>query len=152
MLNECGVIKLEKQKDFVELILLDVDRLEKFIYFSHEENGKVEDKQLPITAKGVAIMDCVNEFGNLVATANGAETAAIDIEMVFKAAAEKRGQKVPFELSAFDELVKGGFAQEIRISGDQKTAVFQVARFQKLFPLLFMRQKFRDLNKDKRDG
>lgn len=152
VLNECGVIKLEKQKDFVELTLLDADRLEKFIYFSHEENGKVEEKQLPITAKGVAIMDCVNEFGNIVASANGAETATIDMNAVFQAAVEKRGQKVPFEFSAFDELVKGGFAQEIRLDGEKKTAIFQVARFQKLFPLLFMRQKFRDLNKDKREG
>ncbi len=152
VLNECGVIKLEKQKDFVELTLLDADRLEKFIYFSHEENGKVEEKQLPVTGKGVAILDCVNEFGNLVATANGGETATVDMEAVFKAASEKRGQKVPFEWSAFEEVVKSGFAQEIRLSGEQKTAVFQVPRFQKLFPLLFMRQKFRDLNKDKRDG
>lgn len=152
VLHEVGVIKIEKQKDFVELVLLDPDRLEKFVYFSHEQNALPDDKQLPITAKGVAILDCVNEFGNIAAAANGAETATIDMEAVYKAAAEKRNQKVPFEWSAFDELVKSGFSQEIRITGEQKPATFQVARFQKLFPLLFMRQKFKDLNKDKRDG
>lgn len=152
VLHECGVIHLEKQKDFVELTILDADRLEKYIYFCHEENGKMEDKQLPLTTKGVAILDCVNEFGNLVATANGAETATIDMEAVFKAASAKRNQKVPFEWAAFEEVVKSGFAEEIRLSGEQKTAVFQAARFQKLFPILFLRQKFRDLNKDKREG
>ena len=67
-----------------------------------------------------------DEFGNLVATANGGETATIDMQAVFKAAAEKRNQKMPFELSAFDELVKSGFSQEVRISGTEKPAVFQV--------------------------
>ncbi len=152
VLHECGVIKIEKQKDFVELHLLDTDRLEKFIYFSHEQNSLPDDKQIPITVKGVQILDCVNEFGKVAETANGAETATIDMEAVFKAAAEKRNQKVPFEWGAFDELVKSGFSQEIRITGEQKPATFQVARFQKLFPLLFLRQKFKDLNKDKRDG
>lgn len=152
VLHECGAIQLEKQKDFVELTLLDADRLEKYIYFCHEESGKTEDKQLPITGKGVAILDCVNEFGNLVAAANGAETATIDMEAVFKAASEKRNQKVPFEWSGFEELVKSGFSAEIRIDGASKPATFQVARMQKLFPLIFMRQKFRDLNKDKREG
>jgi hypothetical protein len=152
VLNECGVIKLEKQKDFVELTLLDPDRLEKYIYFSHEENGKVEEKQLPITAKGIAILESVNEFGNLVAEANGAETAMVDMGAVFKAAALKSSQKIPFEFSAFEEIVKSGIAQEIRISENQKLAEFNVARFLKLFPILFLRQKFRDLNKEKREG
>jgi hypothetical protein len=87
-----------------------------------------------------------------LATAAGAETATIDMESVFKAAAEKRGQKIPFEWGSFDELVRAGFAQEIRLDGEKKCAVFQVARFQKLFPLLYLRQKFRELNEQKREA
>jgi CRP-like cAMP-binding protein len=152
VLQECGVIRIEKQQDFVELHLLDLDRVERFIYFSHEQSSLPEDKQLQIGPRGVAIMDCVNAYGNLAAAANGAETATIDLEAVFQAAAQGRNQKVPFEWAAFEELVKAGLAQEIRIAGEQKTSVIQAARFQKLFPLLYLRQKLRDLNTQKRES
>jgi CRP/FNR family cyclic AMP-dependent transcriptional regulator len=150
VLHEVGVIRIEKQKDFVELHILDLDRLEKFIYFSHEQNQLPDDKQIPIGQKGVAILDCVNAYGNVAATAAGAETAAIDLEAVYKTAAEKRNQKIPFEWGAFEEVVKSGLAQEIRLDGEKKMSVFQVAKFQKLFPVLHLRQKFRDLNNDKK--
>ncbi|MGZ3658052.1 MAG: Crp/Fnr family transcriptional regulator [Bdellovibrionota bacterium] len=149
VLHEVGAIRIEKQKDFVELMILDMERLEKYIYFSHEQNSLPDDKQIQVTAKGVAILECINAFGNLPA---GAETATVDLEAIFKAAAEKRNQKIPFEWGSFDELVKSGFAAEIRLNGQEKSSVIQVGRFQKLFPLLFLRQKFRDLNSQKRDG
>jgi CRP-like cAMP-binding protein len=152
VLNEVGVIRIEKQKEFVELQLLDLDRMEKYIYFSHEESSKPEDKQLPITAKGIAILDCVNEFHNPVANAAGAETVTVDLEQVFLKASAKRNQKIPFDWNSFDELVKSKFAEELRIADGKKFSVFQVARFQKLFPLLALRQKFRELNEQKRDG
>ena len=152
VLHEVGAIRIEKQKDFVELHLLDVERVEKFIYFTHEQNSLPEDKQLQVSAKGFAIMDCVNAYGGLEAAANGGETASIDMDLVYATAAEKRNQKVPFEWAAFDELVKGGLAQEIRLDGEKKTATFQVVRFAKLFPLLLLRQKLRDLNSQKKES
>ncbi len=152
VLHEIGVIHIEKQKDFVELHLKDAERLEKYIYFSHEENTKTEDKQLPISAKGINILDCVNEFGNLVASAAGAESVTIDMDQVFLAASAKRTTKIPFDWGAFEELVKSGFSAEVRLDGGKKVSVFQVARFQKLYPLLSMRQRFKDLNDQKRDG
>ncbi len=152
VLHEAGVIRIEKQKDFVELHLVDLERVEKFIYFSHEESTKQHDKQIPITGKGFAILDCVNEFGNLAAAAAGAETATIDLEAIYQQAATKRNQKIPFEWNAFTELVKAGFSQELRLDGAKKTGTFQVARFQKLYPLLALRQKFLDLNDQKREG
>ena len=152
VLHEVGAVRIEKQKDFVELVMLDADRLEKFVYFSHEQNGLTEDKQIPIGAKGVAILEAVHAFGDLATAAAGAETATIDMEAVFQAAATKRNQKVPFEWGAFDEVVKSGLAQEIRLDGEKKQATFQIARFQKLFPVLYLRQKLRDLNAQKRDA
>ena len=152
ILHEAGAIRIDKQKDFVELHMLDTDRLERFVYFSHEQNSLPDDKQLQVGPKGLAIMDCVNAYGNMAAAAAGVETTTIDMEVVFKAAAAARNQKIPFEWGSFEELVKSGFAQEIRLSGEQKTSVFQVGRFQKLFPLLFLRQKFFELNSHKRDS
>jgi CRP/FNR family cyclic AMP-dependent transcriptional regulator len=149
VLQETGVIQLDKQKDFVELNLLDPDRLEKFVYFSHEQNSLPDDKQLPITGKGVAILECLSAFGDLAAKAAGADSVNIDFEQIFNLAAEKRNQKIPFEWGSFDELVKCGFGDELRLSGEQKTSQIQVGRFWKLFPLLQLRQKFRDLNATK---
>lgn len=151
VLHESGVIRIEKQKDFVELHLVDPDRLEKFIYFSHEQNTLPDDKQLPITGKGMAILECLNTYGNIATKAAGADTVNIDVETVFRAAASERNQKIPFEWAAFDELVKSGFAQELRLSGEQKTSEISVGRFQKVFPLLALRQKLRDLNAQKRE-
>jgi CRP/FNR family cyclic AMP-dependent transcriptional regulator len=151
VLHESGAIRLEKQKDFAELHLLDPDRLEKFVYFSHEQNTLPDEKQLPITGKGVSILECLSVFGDIEGKAAGAETVNIDVAAVFRAAAEKRNQKVPFEWAAFDELVKCGLAQDLRVSGEQKTAEIQVGRFQKLYSLLVLRQKLRDLNSQKRD-
>lgn len=152
VMHEAGVIRIEKQKDFVELHLVDLDRLEKFVYFTHEEGTKTSDKQLPITPKGFAILSCVNEFGNLVANAAGAETATIDLEAVYQEAAIKRNQKIPFDWASAHELVKAGFSQEVRVEGGKKTAVFQVSRYQKLYPLLDLRNRFQELNDQKREG
>jgi CRP-like cAMP-binding protein len=152
VLHEAGVIRIEKAADQVDLYLQDVDRLEKFIYFSHEDNGKTEDKQLPVTAKGTAILNAVAEFGGINQAPPGTETLKVNVDDVFTQAATKQGLKVPFELTAFEELVKAGFCADVRADGSGKTCVFQVARFQKLQPLVSLRQRFRDLNVQKRDA
>ncbi len=149
VLNDAKILRIEKGKDQVDLHLLQLDRLEKFMYFSHEENGKTEDKQLPLTDKGVAILEFVAEFSE-ISKAKG-ETFSVDMEQVFQKAAAAKNEKIPFEWEAFKELVKGGFAQEVRAEGTAKTAVFQLPRFQALAPLISLRQRFRELNVQKRD-
>lgn len=150
ILHDCGIVRIEKTKDQVDLHLVDIDRLEKFMYFSHDENGKLPDKQIPITEKGMAILAAVNEFGNIASAPAGTETFSVNMEEVFQKSAAAKNQKIPFEYAAFDELVRAGFSQEVRADGAAKTANFSVARFQKLYPLMAIRQKFRDLNIQKR--
>jgi CRP-like cAMP-binding protein len=150
ILNEAKVLRLDKHKDSVDLVMLDVDRLERFMYFSHEENAKMEDKRLPITGKGVAILDNVAEYTS-IKSATG-PTLPVNMEDVYQKAIVGRNQKIPFEWNSFEELVKSGFADEVRVSGAEKTSNFQVERFQKLFPLLSLRQRFIDINAQKRSG
>lgn len=152
LLHESGVIQIVKNADSVDLVIKDLPRLEKFIYFCQEENSKTEDKQLPISEKGVAIMNAVGEFSALMAAPPTPETMTVNMDDVFQKASAKYNQKIPFDLASFEELVKCGFAQEIRVSGTEKSAVFTVARFQKLFPVIALRQKFRDLNSQKREA
>jgi CRP/FNR family transcriptional regulator, cyclic AMP receptor protein len=152
VLAEAGVLKIEKAKDMVELHLLDLGRLEKYIYFAHEENSKTEDKQLPITEKGIAILDCVQEFGGLEAAPQGAETFEVDLEKVFQKAVEAKNKKIPFEWSAFEEVVKCGLSDEIRAAGSAKTASLHLQKYLKLYPLLNLRQRFRVLNDQKREA
>jgi CRP/FNR family transcriptional regulator, cyclic AMP receptor protein len=152
VLHEASIVRIERSADQVELHLLDLDRLEKFIYFSHEENSKTDDKQLPITEKGVTILQAVHEFGGIAEAPAGSETVVVNVEDVFQKAAAAKNQKIPFDMNSFSELVKCGFSQEVRASGTDKTAVFNVPRFQKLFPILSLRQRFDDLNAQKRDA
>jgi CRP-like cAMP-binding protein len=150
VLQEGGVLAIERSGDQIDLLLKNVDLLEKFIYFAQDEHGKVDDKRLPITEKGVAILSAVNRFTGIAASTGTPEAFSVDMNDVFRKAAEVSGEKIPFDLAFFEELVKCGFAQEIRVSGAEKTAVFQVARFQKLVPLLELRQRFHSLNAQKR--
>lgn len=151
VLSDAGVIRIEKVADQVELHLLQLDQLEKYMYFSHDENSKTDDKQIPISEKGVLILDYVNQFGNLATAPAGSETFAVNMEEVFQKAAAAKNQKMPFDWASFDEVVKSGFSAEVRASGTDKTALFNLARFQKVYPMLALRQRFRDLNAQKRD-
>jgi CRP-like cAMP-binding protein len=150
VLQEGGILAIERTGDQIDLRLKDLDRLEKFIYFAQDEHGKVDDKRLPITEKGVAILSAVNQFSDISASTGTPETFSVNMEEILQKAAEASGNKIPFDLNSFEELVKCGFAQEIRVSGAEKTAVFQVPRFQKLFPVLELRQRFHSLNAQKR--
>jgi hypothetical protein len=152
VLNEAGVIKIERVGDAVELRLLDLDRLEKFIYFAQEENAKVEEKQLPLTGKGMAILDAVADFSGILQAPIGSESFTANMDDCFAKAAEKKGDKIPFDYGAFEEVEKAGLAKELRVEGMDKIAVFMLARFQKLYPVLSLRQRFRDMNAQKREG
>lgn len=152
VLHESKILRIEKAADAVELHILDLDRLEKFIYFCQEENSKTEDKQLPITAKGMSILEAVAQYSPILATPPGAESVAVNMDEVYQKAAAARNQKIPFDYGAFEELVKAGFAKEMRVDGTTKSAPFMLARFQKLYPVMALRQRFRDLNAQKREG
>jgi CRP/FNR family transcriptional regulator, cyclic AMP receptor protein len=151
VLNEMGLIRIEKNKDIIELVLLEIDRLEKYIYFCHEENSKTEDKQLPITLKGLAVLHCVGEFSAARAHPND-EKLSVNMQEVFEKAAAAKNLKIPFDWSAFDELVKAGFTSEVRASGAEKNALVNVPRFLKIYPLLALRQKIREINEQKREN
>lgn len=149
-LHEGKMLRIDKQKDSVDLYIFDIGRLEKFIYWMHEENTKPDEKQLPLTLKGLQILEAINEFAGIEAAPAGTETLEVDMEQVFQKAATAKNVKFPFELSSFNEVVKCGFAQDVRANGEQKTAVFQVQRFLKLYPHIALRQRFREINAQKR--
>ncbi|MGZ3696199.1 MAG: Crp/Fnr family transcriptional regulator, partial [Bdellovibrionota bacterium] len=71
ILHEAGVIELVKSTNMMELVLLDLERLERYIYFCHEESGKPDDKQLNISEKGLAILGAVNTHSALAAAPLG---------------------------------------------------------------------------------
>lgn len=152
ILHEAKVLQLEKNKDMMELVLLEFDRLEKYIYFCHEENTKPEDKQMPITEKGLAVLDAVNAYSPIATVPAGTETVSLDMEEIYKRAVSEQNQKIPFEWGAFDELVKCGFSDEVRAAGNEKTAVFHVQKFQKIYPLVSLRFRFENLNAQKRQA
>jgi len=152
LLQEENFLQVEKTGDQVDLVVKQVDQLEKYIYFSHEENSKTDDKQMQISEKGVQILQLVKEFGGIATAPAGAETFSVNMEGVFQQAATAKNQKLPFDWNSFEELVKSGFSAEVRASGEEKTALFNVPRFQKLQPMLALRQRFRDLNALKRDA
>jgi CRP-like cAMP-binding protein len=152
VLHEAGVIRIEKAGDQIELHLLKLDVLEKLIYFNHEENSKTEDKQIPITAQGMVILEAVAAHSPILTATAADDKFTVNMEEVYQKDAAAKNQKIPFEWSAFEELVKSGFSQEVRASGAEKTAVFSLSRFQKLYPLLSLRQRFRDLNAQKREA
>jgi CRP/FNR family transcriptional regulator, cyclic AMP receptor protein len=152
VLNEAKVIRIEKGADAVELRLLDLDRLEKFIYFAQEENSKTEDKQLPITGKGMAILEAVAEHSGIMQAAPGPEHFNVNLDEAYQKAAAAKGQKFPFDYASFDELEKCGLSKELRVESTGKVAAFALARVQKLYPVLSLRQRFRDMNAQKREG
>jgi CRP/FNR family transcriptional regulator, cyclic AMP receptor protein len=150
-LQEESFLRVEKTGDQVDLVVKQVDQLEKYIHFSQEESSKTDDKQMPISEKGVQILQFVKEFGGIATAPAGAETFSVNMEGVFQQAATAKNQKLPFDWSSFEELVKSGFSSEVRASGTEKMALFNVPRFQKLQPMLALRQRFRDLNVQKRE-
>lgn len=149
-LQEAKVIRIDKQKDHVDIYILKIDSLERFIYWLNEEHAKTEDKQLQISAKGMAILDAIEEFGELAAVPATAERHTLNMEAIFQKVAAAKNTKTPFEWTSFDELAKADLSKELRASGTEKSADLNMTRYRKLYPLLAIRQRFRDVNAKKR--
>ena len=150
VLSEAKLLRIEKQKDSVDLVMLELERLERYMYFVHEENVQPEDKRIPITEKGINILNAVAEYSEIMKAPVGTPTLAVNVEDVFQKAVAGRNQKIPFEWTAFDELVASGFSDDVRVAGAEKTVNFQVQKFQSLFPLLDLRRRFTEINQQKR--
>ena len=148
--QDVSFIKIDRQKDHVDLFIHDPTKVEQFIHWLHEEHVKADDKKLVTSAKGLAILDAIKEFSEISKAANG-ETFSVDMEQVFQKAVLAKNLKYPFEMAAMEELVKDDISAELRVSGNEKTAVINLPRFRKLHPMLAFRQRFRDLNAQKRN-
>jgi len=150
-MQEAHVIRIDKQKDHVDIYIKNVNILERFIYWLNEEHSKVEDKQIQLSAKAMLIMDAIAEHGGLFALPPGTESHAVNMEEVFQKVAAQKNEKFPFDWSAFDELVKMDFSKELRLaSPTEKIAAINVQRFTKLYSFLAIRHRFRELNSKKR--
>ncbi len=147
--QEVGLIKIDRHKDHVDLFIYDPSKVEQFVHWMHEENAKTEDKKLSTSSKGIAILDAIREFSD-ISQASG-ETFSVDMEQVFQKAVVAKNLKYPFDLNGFDELVKDELSSEVRVSGNEKIAQINLPRFKKLYPMLLFRQRFRDLNAQKRN-
>lgn len=93
----------------------------------------MDDKRLPITEKGVTILAAVSQYSGISEAPAASETFSVNMEDVLQRAAAAAGNKIPFDLNSFEELVKCGFAQEIRVSGAEKTSRFSGAAFPETF-------------------
>ncbi|MCO5143941.1 MAG: cyclic nucleotide-binding domain-containing protein [Oligoflexia bacterium] len=151
VMHEAKIIRIEKTPDMVNLFAINLDFLEKFMFFCHDENSKTDDKRLPITEKGVAILNAIDEFSDHKSLAAGTETFSVNLSDVYQKAVATWNKKIPFEWNAYEELVKSGLSQEVRVTGEERSAVIQTEKFKKLQPVLSLRQKIRDLNAQKRD-
>jgi hypothetical protein len=70
---------------------------------------------------------------------------------IYAKAAAATGEKDPFDLNAFPELVKAGFADEIRMaSASEKTTNVGLQKFFKTYPMLVLKNRFEVLNANKR--
>lgn len=152
VMHEVKIIRIEKTPDVVSLHAINLDLLEKFMFFCHDENSKTDDKKLPITERGVAILNAVDEFCDHKSVPAGTETFTVNLTDVYQKAAMTWNKKIPFEWAAFEELVKAGLSQDVRVTGEERTSIFQTEKFKKLQPVLSLRQKVRDLNAQKRDA
>lgn len=149
-LNEAGVVRMEKDKDQSFIHVYSTDFLDRFITWAYDENLKPDEKRLPVTAKGVIICDMIYQYGNL-ASFGVAEQAPVDMAKVFQQASAAMNTNLPFELSSFQELVKAGLATELTMSqADEKVTQLQLAKFRQIYPCLNLRQRFLDLNEEKR--
>lgn len=130
---------------------MDLERVEKFILWLHEESSKTEDKQMQISDKAMVILNAIYEYGGLDQLSAETKEHTLNVEDVFQKLAAAKNVKFPFEWSSFEELVKAGLSKEVKMaSSTEKLAVLNMEILNKLYPHLSLRQKFRDLNASKR--
>ena len=149
-LQDDKVIRIDKQKDHVDLYVFNPDFLEKFIFWFTDENSKPDEKQLPMTGKGMQIVHAIHEFGDLDQAPPDAELIPLNIDTILQKAASARQEKMPFDISHFEDLVKSGLAKEIRVDSTGKNTELLFKRFQKIYPFLSLRYRFRSVNANKR--
>lgn len=150
VMQEAGLVRIDKQKDHVDVYILNMERIEKYIFWLHEESAKPDDKALPITEKCMVIMEAIHEHGNLPSDAAHPEFTC-NVEEVFQKVAAATNVKFPFDWANFEEMVKAGISKEVRMaSAEEKIAVINMEMWHKHFPYLSLRQRFRNLNAQKR--
>src|SRR5690606_24323627 len=107
VMQDGGLVRIDKQKDHVDVYILNLERVEKYIMWLHEETSKTEDKQLQISDKAMVILNAIQEFGGLPAGAASGEHT-VNMEEVFQKLATARNVKFPFEWSTYEEIVRAG--------------------------------------------
>ena len=152
LMDAAKVIRIERKPEGVELVLLDLERLERFIYFAQDENAKIDDKQLPITQRGMLVLDAIHEFGKVPPAGPGNEAYTLNMEEVFRKMSALKGKKSPFDWNAVEELTRANITSELKSDDNGRQLTVQVARFHKLYPVMALRQRFRDLNTQKRES
>lgn len=148
---ESGMIQVEKVGDGSSVYLNLPDRLEEFVLWLSEEDRKNPDKQMQIPTKSVDILRAIHEYTDIGELENQ-ETTTIDLEEVFQKACIGTGEKIPFDMSAFDKIVQIGMANDIRVEGMKKSSVFNVTMFQSYFSFIALKDNFIRLNLEKRKG
>jgi CRP/FNR family transcriptional regulator, cyclic AMP receptor protein len=150
VLSDAGVVRIDKQKDHVDLYIPNLDLIERFMLWSHEENVKPDDKQTNLSPKAMAIVEGITKFGNLPKS-SAEEKFTVNMADVYDKMAVDRGVKSPFEWPTFGELVSAGLSQEVRQASErEKSAELHLQKFLRLAPSLMLRERFRVLNEQKR--
>lgn len=150
VLQDVFFIRIDKQKDHVDIYVIEMDLLERFMYWLNEDNSKPEDKKIKISMRAMAICDAINEYGNLE-SAGEATSLKINMAEIFEKAAAASKEKMPFEFNYFGELIKAGFADEIRMASEkEKYTNLALQSFLKNYPMLVLRSRFDLLNAQKR--
>lgn len=150
MMEEAGVIRLDKDKDRPKVHVASVDFIERFLSWIYEENLKSDEKRLTLSQKALLICDMIYQYGGLAAFGD-AVSVNFNMEGLYRKVADATGRSHPFDLGCFDELVAAGLTTELRVvSSSEKTTELQLEQFKKLYPFLNLRQRFVDLNEIKR--
>lgn len=150
VLQEVQFIKLEKTADHVDIYLFQEVLLERFMYWLHEESIKPDDKRQQITPEALKICDFINDHGG-VNFEQCPESTNLNIIQVFEKATDATGQKQVFNSEAFKDLIKLGFANEIRVASDkEQTFDLFAQKFVKNYPMLVLKERFDGLNATKR--
>ncbi len=152
MMREAKVLAMEKKEENPLIHIFNTDLIKRFIHWQYEQNIATKDNQVNLSENGHRICKCIYDYGELNTFGNK-EVGILDMQAIYETAAKKTENKTPFDFRSFNELVKSGFAQELRIvSNTKKTTEFQVKKFQALYPCLHLQQKLYLFNNKKGRG
>ena len=150
IMHEMHLIKLDKQKDHVDIYIPNIEMIESFIRWLSDENTKAENKKLQISDKAMAVMHAIYEFGDT--TKLGVpDQKPLNMQDIFDKAAAKKNTQMPFEWAAFDEIVKAGLASEVRAASEkEKPTTLNTKEFNRIYTFLSLRERFQQINSQKR--